>query len=883
MFRKRCLSSTLIESADLLKIDKTGPYSMTFHLEAFRASITRDFYSIEGFVNWPEIEQRLDTYANAFRVLNNLVSQGLSVEGLAESLLETPTTLDVIRTLLAIPQEAIGFSDGRGLPVRAPKTYDEAIEMSSVLSDLGLSNVLKPGIDVTTLFLTSEVARDAKSRRSRLGHRIASEVSSAIASAVSAAALQLGQKVEVMKPSRSERIAVARQVDYLVYVDSKPLVGIVIAFQAAYGGRQFRDLAFVYPGLQERLSEIPLDLFVIADGHGIAVAPEKVVNGLAENVAALMTIKQARNGMLAKEIIRTASAGARKVTSGDALQEIIEAGLSAGESISAQSLPASSEVAKLAIAQYSANHNEYALELSSDSTALAWIRSDYVKQAADIINQFNNEKSLRLIAALMRSEFTAVADIDDLKGQYGVFSLNEHPLLPQKLLVASTPNAVDRTILKQVARLALQKTPESKLALLIVPGATLPLDDEDFRRAQRELSVSVIVISARILRELAQRRQSPVEGLISQILAQSDLTKVSPFILNNATPSRMFYGREAEEATLLSTLGSNSVALLGGRRIGKTSLIRHVRSALESADFNPLFGDCQTVRNWDDFGGLIERSWKVKVERPFSPQHLFSVIDALAAKSNKKLVIFLDEIDQLLDWDQHHSSGEVSEALFKAFRSLSQEGVAQFVFSGERTIATKLWDPHSPHWNFCRPLLLRQLSFASSQSLLIDTFKAMQIVIPNENAFADLAWSATSGHPQILQYLGDAVVLLLNERPAIERSIVTAADLLTVASSFEFASHYLATYWGQATVLEKMISLIVVQNIDDPTKIHSHLEQMRVEHTQDQLQTGLRMLELYGILDVTSQGYALRATWFLEALKHYGGPAAVLETLMTRG
>jgi hypothetical protein len=856
---------------------------MNFNLQDFRASITRDFYAVQGFVNWQEIQGRLNTYAKAFSELNTLIAEGLDVHRLAQSLEKVPEVLDVIRTLLAIPQEEIGFSDGRVLPIKAPKKHEEALEVSAVLHDLGLPNVLKGGVDVTVLFLTSEVARDAKSRRSRLGHKITDEVSQAVLAAALQASESIGKDIQVVKPTRSERLSVARQLDYLIYVDSKPIAGIVIAFQAAYGGRQFRDLSFIYPSLQDRLSEIPLDLFVIADGNGIAVAPEKVITMLADNVAGLMTIRQAQGGILAEKIFQTANGGARKVASADALQEIIEAGLSNGNSVSAADLPTTLDSAKLAIAQYSVKHSEFALELSSDSMTLSWIRRDFVRKAAEVAHNFDAEKSLNLIATIMRTEVSSVAKLVDPTGEYTVLPLSEHPLLPQRLLVASVLEAADRTILKKIARLALQKTPESKLAILLVAGSSLSIDDEDFRRAQRELSVSVIVINARTLRELTQKRQSPIDGLVAQILAQSDLTKVSPFILNNATPSRMFYGREAEEATLLSTLGSNSIALLGGRRIGKTSLIRHVRSALESADFNPLFGDCQTVRNWSDFGGLIERNWKVKVQRPFSPQHLFAVIDELSSKSSKKLVVFLDEIDQLLDWDQRHSDGEVSEALFKAFRSISQEGIAQFVFSGERTISTKLWDPHSPHWNFCRPLMLRQLSIASSQSLLVDTFKAMQIMIIDEESIAALAWKATSGHPQILQYLGDAVVSRLNERPAIERSKIRIDDIFSVVASFEFASHYLNTYWGQATVVEKIISILVVQGANDPNKIHSQLLDIEIEHTQEQLQIGLRMLELYGIIEVTPLGYALRASWFHEALKHYGGPVAVLEALKKRG
>src|SRR5207248_4822981 len=106
----------------------------------------------------------------------------------------------------------------------------------------------------------------------------------------------------------------------------------------------------------------------------------------------------------------------------------------------------------------------------------------------------------------------------------------------------------------------------------------------------------VIILSVTQLLHLAQSSSPPRDAFLSIVLDQSDLTKVSPFVLSSVTPARIFVGRDAERATLLATLATNSVAVLGGRRIGKTSLMKHVTAALESADFEPFFADCQAVK-----------------------------------------------------------------------------------------------------------------------------------------------------------------------------------------------------------------------------------------------------------------------------------------------
>ena len=123
--------------------------------------------------------------------------------------------------------------------------------------------------------------------------------------------------------------------------------------------------------------------------------------------------------------------------------------------------------------------------------------------------------------------------------------------------------------------------------------------------------------------------------------------------------------------------------------------------------------------------------------------------------SGRPLVLLLDEIDRLLDWDYNQTESGVNEAFFRTCRTISQEGKAQFVFSGERIIAQKLWDPHSPHWNFCRPLQLQQLNSEASEKLLLDPLKSLQIEVDNLASFRKAAWHYTSGHPQIIQFLGD--------------------------------------------------------------------------------------------------------------------------------
>jgi hypothetical protein len=237
----------------------------------------------------------------------------------------------------------------------------------------------------------------------------------------------------------------------------------------------------------------------------------------------------------------------------------------------------------------------------------------------------------------------------------------------------------------------------------------------------------------------------------------------------------MFYGRETEAATVLGTIATNSVAILGSRRIGKTSLMRRVQFDLEDSNFRAFFGDCQTVRTWQDFATLARSDWDVVLPAEFEPRHLWDLVEQLRSTRDHSIVLLLDEIDQLLDWDRSHSETSVPEAFFRACRSISQAGSAPFVFSGERIIANRIWDPQSPHWNFCRPLDLTQLTQEAATSLLVRPLRGMNIKIIDELKFGIKAWERTNGHPQIAQFVGDRLVRLLDER-ADRRELSLSAE-----------------------------------------------------------------------------------------------------------
>jgi hypothetical protein len=532
----------------------------------------------------------------------------------------------------------------------------------------------------------------------------------------------------------------------------------------------------------------------------------------------------------------------------------------------------------LALARYAETHKELNLSLSPEGDELRWKNPGALLRARSLTEQFDPRRALDVFVSLVVSTARNISEQD---GEVrAAISIPEIPPFTGRLHVTASTRELSGDMTRDIGLRSMEDAPGSSVAILLTQLELSEHELEARRKSQAVLPVNVILVSPTMLVDMA-KSASPLTKLVDAILDQSDLTKVSPFILSNPTPTRMFYGRDTEAATVLGTIATNSVAILGSRRIGKTSLMRRVQSDLAGSNFRPFFGDCQTVRTWQDFATLARSDWGVELPPEFEPRHLSDLVKQLGARRDGNVVLLLDEIDQLLEWDRSHSEDSVPEAFFRACRSISQAGSAQFVFSGERTIANRIWDPQSPHWNFCRPLDLMQLTKDAATSLLIRPLQAMNIRIIDEVEFGDKAWEHTNGHPQIAQFLGDRLVRLLDERDDRRELSLGVEEIRQVTDTYEFAEHYLNTYWGQAKPLEKAISLLVGGKAMSAAEVRLALRRQGSRSTDDELMSALRMLKLFGILTEDADVFSLRAEWFPGALAYFGRVAVEENELVT--
>lgn len=346
---------------------------------------------------------------------------------------------------------------------------------------------------------------------------------------------------------------------------------------------------------------------------------------------------------------------------------------------------------------------------------------------------------------------------------------------------------------------------------------------------------------------------APQRALRGFVLSQIDITYVSPYTTAGRTSDLVFFGRESEMREISDHIVQDSYAVVGGRRIGKTSMLRRLSNySLPQFGFQTVYLDCSSISSYPNLMRTRLREWNPP--NPGSTSETFSDI-LQSPPAELPLIILLDEVDKLLDYDRKTEPRE-SWPLCNQFRSFSNNGYGTFVFAGERILREVLRDSTGPLFNFVRVLRLRPLDFHAVGELVVKPMKKLDIVFSDEDAIIRRIWEVTSGHPAVVQRLCDRLVAQLAQH-ALRR--LTPADVDQVVTDPVFIrDDFLATYLSRATVLEHLIVLLMARDtsLRAGEGIHQALEQDGITVTLSQvIAAAERLVDLRNILRRTDEGY----------------------------
>lgn len=367
--------------------------------------------------------------------------------------------------------------------------------------------------------------------------------------------------------------------------------------------------------------------------------------------------------------------------------------------------------------------------------------------------------------------------------------------------------------------------------------------------------------------------QNSSRAMIEIILEQgAELSTLSPYVVTGPVPGSMFFGRESEIKTISQTILRENHAIVGGRRIGKSSVLLRLKRLLgDNPRYMPIYLDCEARFDYEDFFvGLSEY-----VDGPVGddPLHLQQALDALRSEnaSPNRLPVFLfDEIDELLAFD---ADRKPPAQLFKAFRAASHEDRCRFVFSGSRTLHRHLRDPASPFFNFCEATELGPLQKKSIAEIVRKPMQQLGVELIDEEGVVLRLIELTSCHPNIAQWTCDRLL-----KSSIGRRI-TLESLEELAATPEFFDYYVATAWSDATPVERLISLLIEQPVFDQDSVAQKLAECGLPLNGRLVQESLEILRLYSLLERDGARYRFALSHFPRIIRESGVAAAQLDNL----
>jgi hypothetical protein len=375
--------------------------------------------------------------------------------------------------------------------------------------------------------------------------------------------------------------------------------------------------------------------------------------------------------------------------------------------------------------------------------------------------------------------------------------------------------------------------------------------------------------------------ENPTAALLDLIQRDVPLAQISPFVQSGPVNRSMFFGREYETKALQRALYDRSFAIVGGRKIGKTSFLGRVHQRLEeSDDFAPLYVDCHHVADDTGFLKTLSLVGGVPVESA-SVDVLRRVVMRLRGRpgnAGRTVVLELDEVDNLLRYDLANGVH-----LFRTFRALSDEGLCRFVLCGERVLDTVLRDPALPLQGFCGSLRLGYLTQEDALRLVREPLAELGVSLQDPEGLTEAIIALSGRHPNILQ----AICQLLVERVAgRQERIILFPDVDAVGRSSAFHDLFFEVCWGNATTIERLVSvLMALRQQFSKDQVRLALEGLGIHLRDGELTAALEGLVLTSLITPTGTGYSYTSEAFSRVLGETGFAQGfrddLAETLLT--
>ncbi|MGI9248511.1 MAG: ATP-binding protein [Woeseiaceae bacterium] len=252
----------------------------------------------------------------------------------------------------------------------------------------------------------------------------------------------------------------------------------------------------------------------------------------------------------------------------------------------------------------------------------------------------------------------------------------------------------------------------------------------------------------------------------------------------------MFFGRRELVDRILQTIHNNSLLIYGERRIGKTSIQHQLKKRLRELDdplyeFHPVYVDLQGTPETRFFQTIAEDIFQelgpvldgLRPAKDVSGDYSYrdfvhdvrAVLRTLKTRTSKnvKLVLLIDEVDELNDYDPR-----INQKLRSLFMKSFAESLVAVVSGVE---IKKQWEKEgSPWYNFFEEIEVKPFGPQEARELIEHPINR---IFKLDGGVVERIISMTGGKPYLIQKLCISLVTRIHEQ---HRRKITIADVEAV-------------------------------------------------------------------------------------------------------
>jgi len=403
-----------------------------------------------------------------------------------------------------------------------------------------------------------------------------------------------------------------------------------------------------------------------------------------------------------------------------------------------------------------------------------------------------------------------------------------------------------------------------QIVLVLVDGNSFPL----FKH-KTTFNHNLVLIGAEEQKNVLQSRR-PSGELLDIISAQVPISYLSPYETRAPVTGSRFFGREHEISRILANPDTNH-AILGIRRIGKTSLLRETERILieREAAARVVYLECSDLLSTDDYIREVVRKLNPReLPRLELQKYVFffpNFLERMSKQLKSKIIFLLDEVDNLVimqrgDWE-----------LFRMLRASSNKGACQYIIAGFREAMREQYMLDSPFYNFTQEIRLNEFTRQQARNLIITPMENLRVRFRNEEEVISRIYEETAGHPNLIQYY---CLILLRHLDQTGGREISPKSLIDVYSDEGFTSHLLTSFMQNTENREKALIYALMMSAKDAgskgfgqEEIDSILRKGEILLPQKDIDEACNVLTLAGVIHRKGKEFYFTSPVFTKVLQ----------------